>query len=157
MRLQYVRSRAAPIADNCCEDDGAVDIPPSATASRRSGSLENAPYVMRNTETRRRLPRIDGRLSKLTDNVGFERGDVNVARVEHCDGVRIVAERRQQVLKSYVGCTGRSRKFGAARQRRAEIRRHRDLSKVSGSYAHDVSRQSVKNGVKTSSRSKAIA
>lgn len=157
MRLQYVRGSAAPIPDNRREDDGAVDIPPSAAARRGGGGFEDTSHVRGNAKTRRRLRRIDGRLGEPTDNVSFERRDVNVARVEHCDGVRIVTERRQQVLKGYVGSTAGSRKFGAARQRGTEIRRHRNLSKVGSSYAHDVSKHAVKNGVKTSSRGKAIA
>jgi hypothetical protein len=155
--LQDVRSRAPPIPDNCCENDGAVDIAPSAAARGRGGGFEDPPYVMRNAEARRRFRRIDGRLRKPTHDVGFERRNINVARVEHCNGVRIVAERRQQMLQSYIGRTGCSRKFGATRQRCTEIRRHRNLSKISSSYAHDISRHAVKNGVKTSSHGKAIA
>lgn len=157
MCLQDIRSRAPPIPDNCCENDGAVDIPPSAAARSCRRSLEDTPHVLRNAEARRRFRRIDGRLRKPAHDVGFERRNINVARVEHCDGVRIVAERRQQMLQSYIGRTGRSRKFGATRQRCTEIRRHRNLSKISSSYAHDISRHAVKNGVKTSSRGKAIA
>lgn len=157
MRLQYVRGQAAPVADNGRENDGAVNISPSAAARRSSSGFENTAHVMRNAEARRRLFRIGGRLSKLPHDVRFERRDINVARVEYCDGVRIVAERGQQVLKSYIGRTGRGRKLGATRQRCTEIRRHRNLSKISSSYAHDVSRYAVKNSVKTSSHGKATA
>jgi hypothetical protein len=157
MRLQYVCSHAASIADNRRENDGAVDISPSAAARSSSSGFKNSAHVMRNAEACRRLFRVDGGLRKLPHDIRFERRDINVARIEYCYGVRIVAERRQQVLKSYLGRAGSGRKLGAARQRYAEIRRHRNLSKIGSSYAHDVSRHTVKDRVKIGSRGNATA
>jgi hypothetical protein len=44
------------------------------------------------------------------------------------------------MLQRHIRRTGTGREFRAARQRCAEIRRHRNLTKFSVSHAHDVSR-----------------
>lgn len=147
MRLQDVRGQTAPIADDRGKHDGAVNVPASAAPRRRSGRFEDAPHVRRDAEAGRRLVRIDARLRELPHYIRLERRDINVAGVEHRDGVRIVAERRQQVLERDIGRASASRKLGPARQRRAKIRRHWNLSEVSGGYAHDISRPAVKNSV----------
>ena len=147
MRLQDVRGQTAPIADDRGKHDGAVNVPASAAPRRRSGRFEDAPHVRRDAEAGRRLVRIDARLRELPHHVRLECRNINVARVEHRNGVRIVAERRQQVLERDIGRASASRKLGPARQRRAKIRRHWNLSEVSGGYAHDISRPAVKNSV----------
>jgi len=115
VNLQYVCGDAAPVADDRRKYDGAVDIPPSATSGGCRRGFEDTPHIMRNAKTCRRLRGIDARLSKLPHNVRFERRNVNAARVEHRDGVRIVAERGQQMLKGNIGRTGASSKLGSTR------------------------------------------
>jgi hypothetical protein len=144
VRLEDVRRGAAPIPDDRGKNNRAVNIPSPAAASRRSSGLENAAHILGNADARRYIFRIGGRLGKLPDDVGFERSPVNVARVEHCHGVRIVAQRCQQMLERHVGRTGGRRKFGAARQRCTEVWGHRNLCKVSSSYGHNVSQDSIK-------------
>ena len=90
MRLQNIGSRAAAIADDRRQHDGAVDVPPAAAAGRRRRRFENPPHVAGNAETRRRLRRIDHRLSELSDDIGFEGSGVHIAGVENGNGVRIV-------------------------------------------------------------------
>jgi hypothetical protein len=145
--LQNVGGQTAPVAHNRGKNDSAIDVPASAAPRRRSGRFEDAPHVRRDAEAGRRLVRIDARLRELPHHIRLERRDINVAGVQHRDGVRIVAERRQQMLERDIGRTGASRELGPARQRRAKIRRHRNLSEVSGGYAHDISRPAVKNSV----------
>jgi hypothetical protein len=76
----------------------------------------------------------------LPGDIRFRSRDIDVARVEHCDGVMIVTERCKQMFQRDVRRTGSGREFRSARQRCAEIRRHGNLTKFSGSHAHDVSR-----------------
>jgi len=139
MRLQRLRRHATPVANDRGKDNSAVDIAPAASPRRRSGSFQNAPHVRRNAETdwriRRRLI-----LRKLPGDIRLQGGDIDVARVEHRNGVTIVTERRKKMFQRHVGRTGTGREFRAARQRCAEIRRHGNLTKFSGSHAHDVSR-----------------
>jgi len=147
MCLQNISCETAPVADDRGKHDGAVDVPASAATRRRSGGFQNSPHVRRHTEIGWRVIRVDARLRELSHHVRFEARDINVARVEHRDGVRIVAKRRQKVLQRDIRRTRACRELGPARQRRAKIRRHRDLSEISGGYAHDISRPVVKNSV----------
>jgi len=57
MRLQRLRRHAPPVPDDRGKDDGAVDIAPAASARRRGSSFQNAPHVLRNAETHRRIGR----------------------------------------------------------------------------------------------------
>lgn len=45
MRLQNIRCETAPIADDRSENDGPVDIAPSAATRRRGSGFENTPHV----------------------------------------------------------------------------------------------------------------
>jgi len=139
MRLQRLRRHAPPVPDDRGKDNRPVDVAATASPRRCGGSFQNAPHVRRNAETDGRIGRRFA-LRKLPGDIRFQGGDIDVARVEHCNGVTIVAKRRKQMLQRHVRRTGTGSEFRAARQRCAEVRRHRNLTKFSGSHAHDVSR-----------------
>jgi hypothetical protein len=143
MRLQYLRCGAAPVSHDGGEHDRPVDVTPPAAARRSRGCFQNSPHVLRNPKAHRRFGGIGIGLRKLSDDVGLESGDVDVACVEHRDGVTIIAERRQDMLERDVQSSGGGRELRAARKRCAKIRRHGNLTKLSGSYAHDVSNGQV--------------
>jgi hypothetical protein len=154
MRLQYLRCGAAPVSHDGGEHDRSVDVTPPAAARRSRGCFQNSPHVLRNPKAHRRFGGIGIGLRKLSDDVGLESGDVDVACVEHRDGVTIIAERRQDMLERDVQSSGGGRELRAARKRCAKIRRHGNLTKLSGSYAHDVSNGQVGLGrtIKTCQR-----
>jgi len=143
VRLQYLRCGAAPVSDNGGKHDCPVDVTPPAAARRSRGCLQNPADVLRNTEAHRRFGGIGVRLRKLSDDVSLESGDVDVACVEDRDGVTIVAKRRQDVLERNVQSSSAGRELRATRKRCAKIRRHGNLTKLSGSYAHDISNGQV--------------
>jgi hypothetical protein len=98
MRLQHLRGGAAPISDDGGEHDRPVDVASPAAARGSSSRFQNPPHVLRYPEAYRCFGRIGFGVRKLPDDVGLERCDVDVARVENCDGVAIIAKRRQHVL-----------------------------------------------------------
>jgi hypothetical protein len=57
MRLQRLRRHAPPVADDRGKDNRPVDVAATASPRRRGGSFQNAPHVLRNTETDGRIGR----------------------------------------------------------------------------------------------------
>jgi hypothetical protein len=147
VRFEDFRGIASGISDDGGEHDGSVDIASAASACCGCGRFEDTPNVLRDAE---RVLRVRGlvrrALQDAGDDVGLETLAVDLARVEHGLGVWIIAESREQMLKRDIGRACCSGKVGAARQRRREIRRHRNLRNICGRHAHDVSRNEGQDG-----------
>jgi hypothetical protein len=141
MGLENLCGHASGIADDGGEHDGAIDIASTASPRRRCGCLQDAPDVLRHAERVLRVRRLLRALQDTRDDVGPKTLGVDLTRIEHGDGVGIVAESREQVIERHVGRACRAGEVGAARQRCREIRRHRDLRNICCRYAHDVSRK----------------
>jgi hypothetical protein len=146
VRLEDFRGIASCIADDGGEHDGAVDIAPAASACRGCGRLQDAPHVLRDAERVLRVRRWLGTLQDTRDDIGFEALAVDMARIEHGDGVGVVAESREQMLKRHFSGARRPGEVGAPCQRRGEIRRHRNLGNICGRHAHDVSSNEGQDG-----------
>jgi hypothetical protein len=142
MRLQHLSSSAPGVTDDRGKHNRTIDIASPTTARGGRRRFQDAAHILRDAETDWRLFR--GRVGprKLRNDIRFQRSTVNVARVEHSNGVAIVAKRSQQMFKCNIGRPGGSGKLRPPRQRCAEVRRHRDLTKICGSHAHGISKRS---------------
>ena len=67
---------------------------------------------------RLRARRFLSTLQDARDDIGFEALAIDMARIEHGDGVGVVAESREQMLKRHLGRPRRPGEVGAACQRR---------------------------------------
>ena len=146
MRLQNLSRRAARVADDGGEHDGAVDLAPAAAPCGGGGCFENTSDVLRYGQTAAGWSlTLHAALIGSRCHIGAKPFDVDMARIENCDRVGIVAQRPEQMLKRHLARPRRLGELGAARQRRTEIGRHRDLSKVGGCHAHVVSQNESKD------------
>jgi hypothetical protein len=143
VRFQNLGGKASRVTHDGGQYDGAVDVPPAASARSCRRGLENAPHLNRDAKRIGRRRAGLRAFENTRDDVALDPFSADVAGIEHGHGIRIVAESREQMLKrdlSRARCAG---EFGAASQRRREFRRHRDLRKIWCRYAHDIS---VKEG-----------
>jgi hypothetical protein len=130
---------ASRVTDDGRQHDGAVDITSAAAPGGGGGSFQNAPHLDRDAERILLSGWGLGACQDAGDDVAFDAFTTDMARVEHRNGVGIVAEGGEQMLERNLWRSGRFRELGAASQRRRKLRRHRDLRNIWCRHAHDIS------------------
>lgn len=90
---------ASGVSHDRGEYDGAVDIAPAAASGRSGRCFQNAPNLRRNTERILRGCAGRGGFQYAGDDVALDPFTADLARVEHGDGIRVVTEGCEQMLK----------------------------------------------------------
>ncbi len=146
VRLQDLGGDASRVSNDGGEYDGAVDVPPAASARSGCGGLQNAPHFDRNAKRIMRSRLRTYAFQNAGNHVSLDALAADVAGIEHGQSIGVVAEGREQMLKRDLSRAHRSGELGAASQRRGEFRRHGDLRNIWCRYAHDISRKKAKTG-----------
>lgn len=99
MGFENFRGDASGISHDRGEHNGAVDIAPAAASGRSGRCFQNAPNLRRNTERVLRGCAGRGCFQYAGYDVAFDPLTADLARVEHGDGIRVITEGCEQMLK----------------------------------------------------------
>lgn len=99
MGFENFGGHASRVADDGGEHDCAVDVPPAASARGRCSGFQYAADVFRYAKRILRVRRRLRACQHARDDIGFQPGAVDLARVEHGAGIGIVTKGGKQMLE----------------------------------------------------------